>query len=243
MLDTPSVEPMVVNIAIPSKLKQEPLLEAVWEARFSTDGESHELLPGMVRKAFHDSYQTVVRLPVADIPYSISQRDPALRYAPRLRLEEGNLAIQLGAQTAALTCRAPYIGWKRFSAEIHRLANALAETKLIRKLERHSLKYVDLQIGERKLVTNPIQLRTEISEDAFVHLVQIVTPATVTIQGQTDTKHGTLIDVDTIRIVNETESWADLLEELDDLHMACKRMFFQLLKRETIQKLEPEYDD
>lgn len=36
--------------------------------------------------------------------------------------------------------------------------------------------------------------------------------------------------------------WEVLSRRLDDVHFSCKKMFFSLLKAETIGKLEPAYE-
>ncbi len=61
---------------IPVRLKKEPLLEAVWESRFSlTKSSIGDLLPGMLFKALPGKYGNIVRLPVADIVAPIVEND------------------------------------------------------------------------------------------------------------------------------------------------------------------------
>jgi hypothetical protein len=74
-----------------------------------------------------------------------------------------------------------------------------------------------------------------------MHIVQIVSPAEVSLPGVQDRLKGVLLDIDTIKSLNNKESWDGLDGRLDDVHMACKRMFFSLMKPETVNKLEPEY--
>ncbi len=86
---------------IPARLKKEPLLEAIWEIRFSGAKSSvADLLPGMLFKSFPGKYENIVRLPVADIPAPIVDRDRNLRFAPKIRLENGNQAVQVGERMA-----------------------------------------------------------------------------------------------------------------------------------------------
>jgi len=243
---------------IPIRLRKEPLLEAVWEIRFSgTKSSIADLLPGMLFNALPGKYRNIVRLPAADIPAPIVEHDKNLRYAPKIRLENGNQAVQIGEHVVSLSCRRPYTGWNQFSADIRDLARAVQDTGLIESLERFSLKYIDLieleqpvglgclsldlKLGAHEISTKPVQLRTEIKEDDLMHIVQIVSPAEVSLPGVQDRLKGVLLDIDTIKYLDKKESWGELDGRLDDVHMACKRMFFSLMKPETVDKLEPEY--
>jgi uncharacterized protein (TIGR04255 family) len=243
---------------IPVRLKKEPLLEAIWEIRFSGAKPSiADLLPGMLFKALPGRYSNIVRLPAADIPAPIVAQDPNLRYAPKIRLENGNQALQIGEHVVSLNCRRPYSRWTQFSIDIRELAKAVQDTGLVERLERFSLKYIDLielaqplgvgclkldlLLGTHEITTKPVQLRTEIKEKDLIHIVQIVSPAEVTLPGIEGRLKGVLVDIDTIKFLSEQESWKSLDERLDDVHTACKLMFFSLLKPETMKELEPEY--
>jgi len=243
---------------IPVRLKKEPLLEAVWEVRFSgTKPSVADLLPGMLFKALTGRYGNIVRLPAADIPPPVVEHDPNLRYVPKIRLENGNQAIQIGEHVVSLNCRRPYSGWDKFSTDIRDLAKVIQDTGLIGTLERFSLKYIDLieldepfglgclnldlRLGGHEISTKPVQLRTEIKESDLIHIVQIVSPAEVGLPGDEKRLKGVLLDIDTIKPFGENESWSDLDSRLDDVHLSCKKTFFSLMKPETVNKLEPEY--
>ena len=65
---------------MPVRLKKEPLIEAVWETRFTSEKQNvADLLPGLIYQAIPGRYQNIVRLPVADIPAPIAEQDPNLR--------------------------------------------------------------------------------------------------------------------------------------------------------------------
>lgn len=245
---------------IPVRLKKEPLIEALWEIRFtSTQSSVSELLPGLLFKDLSDKYPSLVRLPTADIPAPIAEQDPALRYIPKIRLEGRNQAIQIGEHVLSLSCRRPYSGWKVFSEDIRALIRIIRKTGLIEQLERFSLKYIDLiqledvpklsclnlnlRMGEYDLDTKPVQLRTEIKDDDLLYIVQIVSPAEVSLPECHDTLRGVLLDIDSIRFIQEGESWEDVESSLEAVHSASKRMFFGLLTEDTLMRLDPEYEE
>lgn len=245
---------------IPIRLRKEPLIEVVWEIRFTSAGRHiADLLPGMAFKSLSDRYPKVIRLPNADIPVPVVEEDPRLRYAPKIRLEGGNQAVQIGEHVVSLSCRRPYPGWKLFSEDVRRLINVVRDTGLIEHLERFSLKYIDLidlgqppsltclntvvRIGQYEVATYPVQLRTEIREGELSHIVQIASPVEALISDGSEKVRGVLLDIDTIRVLGQDESWSDVERLLDEVHLASKRMFFGLLKPETIRQLDPEYEE
>mgnify|MGYP003829564837 CR=1 FL=1 len=244
---------------IPIRLKKEPLIEVIWEIRFS--GPKYpvaDLLPGMLFKSFPGKYGVASKLPFADIPAPFVEHDPNLRYGPKIRLEGAGQAIQIGDRVVSLNCRRPYSGWDRFSADIRELAKAVQETGLVERLERFSLKYIDLieldapvglahlnldlKMGENELASKPVQLRTEIKEGDLIHIIQIISPAEVRLPGTEGRLKGVLVDIDSIKLITNDESWDVLYQRLNEVHASCKNMFFSILKPETVQSLAPEYE-
>ena len=247
---------------VPKKLKKEPLIEAVWELRFEPKEESAaEILAGIIYNSLRHEYPKIVRLPAADIPRPIARVDPLLRYAPTIRLESisaSPFAVQIGDRVVSLNNRRPYKGWSEFSKRIHDLVKLLRSTELVQKPTRFSLRYIDLleldpspslaslrvrvEVAERDLSKCPIQLRAEIQDDPFVHILQIASPALVTI-GNAEQHKGTLVDIDTIRNVEPSADFWEILDaELDEAHARSNRLFFELLTSEALERLEPIYE-
>ncbi len=242
---------------IPKRLKKEPLLEAIWELRFTSDkGSVVELLPGIIYQAFQGEYAKIERLAVGSIPPLILQQDEILRYAPSVKLECSPYAIQVGEHVVSLSCRRPYTGWEQFKSKILDLCEKLQKTELITHPERFSLKYIDvidiaaqpsleplnikLTLGNRSIEKNSVQLRTENRDKDFIYIIQIVTDVHSSI-ATGESFDGLLCDIDTIYQKKDGDFWKDFLKNLDKAHDCSKDQFFSLLKESTIKLLEPEY--
>jgi len=129
---------------IPRRLKKEPLLEAVWEIRFSAVKENMvELLPGIIFRDF-PKYSDIKKLPASEIPAVLLENDPNLKYMPRIQLVGGNQSVQVGPRAMSLSCQRPYPGWAQFSSDVRRLAKTLQTTGFVGTCERFSLKYMNL---------------------------------------------------------------------------------------------------
>jgi len=243
--------------SVPKRLRKEPLLEAVWEIRFTSDRESvAELLPGLIYKALEIEFSKIERLPAANLPSAIVLQDEKLRYVPTVRLEGNPYSIQIGERVISLSCRRPYTGWVNFEPKIMELAGILKETSLITRPERFSLKYIDIinlsgspslsplrvvmKLGAHELISNPVQLRTELREDGFIHIIQILSSAQAVLSTG-ERFEGLLIDIDTICQREPDEFWSDFQPLLNRAHLLNKILFFHLLTDETIRQLEPEY--
>lgn len=246
---------------VPLRLKQEPLLEAIWEQRFELQqGASGEILGGVLYQALRGEFPRIVRLPASDIPKPIREADPRLRYLSTLRLETAAdipLAVHIGERTVSLNNRRPYQGWQEFSRRIRDLAQLLQGTGLFQSTERFSLRYIDLlelhappslaglalelQLADRDLTTLPVYLRTELHDAPFFDVVQIGSPAEVAMPGG-DRRSGTIIDIETVRTVGAIEDpWRALESELDEAHDRTHRLFFALLTDEALARLGPVY--
>jgi uncharacterized protein (TIGR04255 family) len=252
-----------VRIRIPRRLGKEPLVEAIWQAVLDPPAAVPlgDLLPGMLYAEFRktDPALRLVRLPVADVPRVVADVDPSLRHAVKFRLESpaSPFILQIGDRVATMNCRWPYSGWRAFKEHILTLVDLLASSGLIPSAQRHSLRYIDLLrlesppsiralqmplvLGQLSLDCTPLQLRVEVNDGVFLHNLQVVTPAEVQILGETC--RGTLVDLET-RSPRADVGWNEVGEDLDRLHDASKRLFFEsILRPEAIDAMEPDYAD
>ncbi len=248
---------------IPKRLHQEPLIEAIWHLHFEPffpESAGGDALVGVLYTALRQREQgrayRILRLPLADIPHFITEQDPRLRYTVKFRLEtEGPVLFQVGDQIISVNCRRPYVGWASFKKEILFLLKTLQESELI-KPHRHGLRYLDLieeprymrdleglklklQLGDREIRVEPLQLRVELKHFGHSHIVRIIRPAEVKLPQEGD-RRGTLIDLETWQNASQWEEITD--EAIEGLHNASKRMFFeQILTPKLIDQLEPVY--
>jgi uncharacterized protein (TIGR04255 family) len=241
---------------IPKKLKKEPLIEALFELRFTSEKNSvSDLLPGLIFEKLSDRFSKVEKLPASDLP-AVVLNDPNMRYVATIKLSgEEPYCIMIGEHVLSLCCSMPYTGWNSFLALIIELLNVVNKTSLITNTERISLKYsdvleekdgftledlkLDLQIAGNRIVKNPMQLRAELNDDNFINIMQIAYPSEVTLN--TGKKfNGLLLVIDTISKKMPDNFWTDPKVFLDTAHAVNKSTFLNLLKPETITRLEPE---
>lgn len=246
---------------LPKRLRLEPLIEVIWQVQFEPKPETSvgDLLPGLLYAGLKQNHREIQLhpLPITAVPAVIVQGDPALRHVAKYRLEEPDtpLLYQIGDRLLTVNCRKPYIGWAEFIGKVLALIDIVEASGLVPSPLRHSLRYINLltldpapnlnalqiqlEVGQQRLSAQPMQLRTEIPDDGFTHIVQIVTPAEANLPNGLAT--GTILDLETFNN-GQVDGWSDIRAQLDSLHQASKALFFQkLLTPEAINQLEPEY--
>jgi uncharacterized protein (TIGR04255 family) len=243
--------------ALPIRLANDPIVEAVFEIRFEGAPSASDLLPGLLFPRFRDRFPKQERLPIADIPRQFADADPDLHYLPRLRFGGERMAILISGRSAAVACSRPYVGWGGFSAMILEVVAALHETGLMNKIERTSLKYVNVlnaktfpgnfknlrfsaQLGNHDLGVLNTNLRTEIPDDGVISIVELQGNVLVKTQNG-DSFSGIMVSVDSIS--SRMDQFAVNGEgELNLIHDTEKRIFFDILTPEVLSKLGPTWE-
>ncbi|MES2366110.1 MAG: TIGR04255 family protein [Pseudomonadota bacterium] len=245
---------------LPKKLKKEPLIDAVFEIRFTSAFPVGGILPGLLFGKLGGN-RVIEQLPMAQIPQIMRDTDPNLQFAPLSRLDWERFYINIGDRSVSVGFKHPYPGWSNFKPAITEVMDALKAADIVKSIERYSLKYIDLlpatslreqvefvnfsvTLAGHKLENEAFQLRLEIPKDNFIHAVQIVSSATATLHNG-ESRQGLIVDVDTI--ANQTgisfdELFSGISDKLEDIHQANKKMFFDCLKASTVTALGPEYE-
>lgn len=245
---------------LPARLKKEPLIDAVFEIRFTSNVKASSVLPGFLFSKL-DGDKVVNDLPTSDIPQQIRQVDPNLKFAPLVRLRWDDFFVFIGDFSVGVGCKIPYPGWASFKEAIIHIVRIVGEIGIIQSVQRSSLKYMDLipssdvgeqvsmilgsvVIGDHTLKKENFSLKIEIPENQFIHIVNIISSARAKLQDGSESE-GIIIDIDTVDNMRDHEFhvWMEKLSEnLETIHTVNKKMFFKCLRQETITALEPIYE-
>jgi len=246
---------------LPKKLNKEPLVDAVFETRFSSSMAASSVLPGFFFAKLEPKEWQVESLPVAEIPGQLRSADPNLRYQPLMRIHWDDFLILIGDNSLGVGCKMPYLGWIKFREQIVKAVALLIDTKIVQTIERYSLKYIDvidgrnlaeqiqrinmhIRVGSHTVQEEAFTVRLQIPHDNFLNIIQIAAPVTANMIGG-QVRQGTMVDTDTLcnYQTSELRKFTDELpNRLDAIHIENKKMFFECLKPETISYLEPVYE-
>ena len=246
--------------SLPTKLRDEPLIDAIFEVRFVGSMPASVVLPGIFFGKLLGQ-KNIEQLPIAQIPKPLRDADQNLKFAPISRIDWDAYFINIGDFSLSVSCKYPYPGWSKFRDAITQAIEILNFSGIVGKVERYSLKYVDLfpaatdrekismlnmkvMIADHELREEPFQMRMEISKNGLIHAVQMVSSANAVLHNGV-TKDGLVVDVDTLAVLDGISMQTlqdDFSTKLDSIHSANKAMFFDCLRPETIAALWPSYE-
>lgn len=251
---------------IPLKLTADPIIDAVIELRVETSLSLSDVLPGVLLQKLGDSEDIKIeRLPHADIPKQVRERDINLQYLPLVRVVAKNFIILMGDNVLAIACRMPYLGGSAFKNKAIELIKAMLDLQIVTKIKRVSIKYVDfiegssnaelaeyinlkLDVGDDSDAHSkmPFSIRLENrQEDKIIQLTQMSMPIEVKLNFKNNESFlGLIVENDTIKELEDVslECFKDnLLSILDDIHFQNKKSFFSFLTDHGCKKLGATY--
>lgn len=248
---------------LPTRLENEPLVDAICELRMEEAVPLADILPGILFHKLDDPQPKIKRLPAAEIPQPVRANDPSLHYEPTQRLEWGHYVISVGDRNVIISCKLPYPGWPKFKAKILEIVNLIADVGVAGKVERFSIKYVNLveapslaeqsakinltlHIGALKQVDDShINMQVHYVEGDACHILNVITGANARMPDGRKAS-GVVVDIDSIENNVEPipfDSFAQgLAGRLEALRHSNKAHFFSCLKQKTIDEMGPTYE-
>lgn len=245
---------------LPKVLKQEPLIDALFEVRLEGATALADILPGFL---FHElePKPTIKRLPAAELPQPIRAADPNLQFTAIQRLEWDKYYISVGDRNIQISCKLPYPKWPDFKKTILDITERIASVGIINKVLRYSVKYVNLieaptpseqlkkinmaiTLGDIKVDADRVKVQVHREEQDIVHILSVTNSAISTPHGGKELV-GVVVDIDSIRNVGSldfTDFAASLEPGLEQLRQANKEKFFGCLHDATIEEMGPIYE-
>ena len=234
--------------AVPKKLKQDAIVEAVFEIRFALPPASlSEVILG--RLADHETWEGYEqrRMFAAQVPDQIRQIDPSFRFQPLLELvpQTKELSVRIGPQVLSFHRMKPYVGWEKFKPELLDALDALFKAAKRPTITRLGLRYINalrpddhavksisdlsmvLKIGDKPIGSNVnVNLSQDLPNNSQC-TIRIATPEYV--QGELPPGTSVFVDVDVF--TKDTFSSTDkqtVVNWLDFAHTQEKEHFFCL---------------
>jgi uncharacterized protein (TIGR04255 family) len=240
---------------LPLELKKNTILEAIFELRFEPDPPK-EAVFGVIYPIVMRKFPNLklISLPILQMPEAVRNADINLKYQPLNRLQENGISISIGPRVISFSIVKPYIGWSNWRPSILEILSCLSTERIIKNVERTGLRYLNfieqdvfpLINAEVKIINSSVKpistsVRAEIPEGEYIKALQLANNASINENGQL--KSGSLIDIDIVRNkkIQNYEFKINLETILDRSHSVAKQLFFDILKTEFIDQLEPIY--
>jgi len=239
---------------VPKKLKNDAIVEAIFEMRFDTS-----IIPEILfgRLADYGPWKNLRqgRLPSYEIPLPIRQADPNLRFQPVFELTGDHRTIRVGPQVISYHRVAPYIGWQRFLQELIETITGVFEKAnglIVRRLGLRYLNALRPDLHGIRSVSD-LDLKIEVASRPVVGNVNInftVDPGAATgctvriatrefVYGALPPNTSVYVDVDVFTPEGfEADERNAVVAWVTEAHSKEKEQFFRLLTDESIDKLE-----
>lgn len=245
--------------AVPRKLKNDAIVEAVFEIRFSSS-TIPEILFGRISEFHPWRGLKQASLPLSQFPIQLRQSDPNLKYQPIFALldDQQNRAVRVGANAISYSRGVPYTGWEAFKPELEELVEGIftkADSLVVERLGlrylnalRHDLHGIDsladldfsLLVEEDRITDSAnVNFTSEPNSDT-ASTIRIAT--TDFVAGQVPPGTSVYLDVDvfTNEAGFETNDRGFVTDWIERAHTKEKDQFFRLLKPSTIEALRED---
>jgi uncharacterized protein (TIGR04255 family) len=243
---------------IPAKLKHDAIVEAVFEIRFDTPTLPEVFFGRLADQPFLKAFEQR-RMPAHDIPASLREADPNLRYQPIFELAETaeHRAVRIGQRVLSYHRTAPYVGWVRFKPELTEIIAALfakADNLAVSRLGFRYINALQATLHSIRSIAD-LDLTLAIADEALSGSVNINFTTSVSdntqctvrvattdlVQGALPHTTSVLVDVDVFTKESfRTSEEKTVRDWIDFAHMKEKEQFFRLLTDHTIDALKEE---
>lgn len=239
---------------LPTRTEKCPIVDALIEIRFETSLFPNAVF-GLIYDAIKEDYPgTVEKLPILQLPEQLRELDPGLKFKPHYKIENAGFIMQIGTDVLTISSKMPYPGWKAFESHVFYILEKIIKRNILGRVIRLGHRYInffpgnilpDLHInlsmcnGSYKLLGTTII--TETKDGEFINTLQLSNSATS--ENNKVLTHGTVIDIDTYRVYDNTSFIDSYNANIDTAHKTGKKLFFSLLKDDLLNSLNPIYED
>lgn len=240
----------------PNKISPCPIVETTINIKCSLKVPK-EALVGVIYNPLQQVYGEQILIvrstPLASIPDAIREQDPNLRNRPTAEILCPEGRLQFGQNNIFIGLNMPYSSWDNAHKFIDKILNTIIQLNIISNVEHVSLKYLDFfseinifnQINlnivwpqKDNICSRSTAFKTELMNNGFVHVLQITNSVHLKNEYLHIDNDGSLIDLTTLCLEVDVQN---MINKINECHTESKRFFFELLKKEFIETLSPEY--
>ena len=234
-------------MALPKAISPCPILDAVFEIRFTTKIHPSAVF-GMIYNILQADFPKVENLPILQLPEALRAADPNFKFKPHYRISNQYFVTQIGPDVLTISSFPEYAGWDRFSKQIFTILESIEKASIIDTVLRIGIRYInffdndifkniDLKIciGKDDIAYKNTIVRTEIEQESYKSSLQVANNV------NHNTKLGSIIDIDTFTESNLTNLFQNKEHLISDAHTKEKELFYSLLKEDFLKTLNPTY--
>lgn len=233
---------------LPKEITPCPIVDAILEIRFDSLVANQAILGILFNELKESDNSKILNLPISQLPENIRETDSALKFSPSHQFTINNYKIQIGFNVLVIGFPIPYSNWSSIFSELKKIIEKIEITNVIKKVNRIGLRTIDffdfdiftkvkLQVinDTEDFTKNNLTLISEINKNSYINILQITNNAGFR------NKTGSIIDIDTIKEIKPYNKLTDICDDINEAHNTQKSLFFNLLKKEYLDSLNPKY--
>ncbi len=235
---------------LPVKIDPCPITEAIIEIRFVTP-KPEDAVFALIYNVVQEKYPHIEKLPLHQIPEDVRKENPDLVNKPIFRLSSDSHLLHIGRQVVSVIVQEPYPGWNDFSSETLRVFDLISGLGIIDSVSRLGIRYrnffsfdifpkinLSIALNNEPFFSEETTFRAVIPSDLFRSTLLVNNTATYVKRSE----KGSVIDIDTFS-TDVSERFFERVEELITKgHQVEKELFFNLLKPEFLETLNPGWE-
>lgn len=249
----PELPNIVLKMKIPKKIDLCPIVDGVVELRFKSTIFPNAVF-GLIFNALQKDFPTVEKLPILQLPEQLRDLDPNFRFKAQYRItSKDGYSVHIGPDVLIIGASMPYKGWEEYFSRIELVIEQVFKTNVIEQILRLGVRFINffdedifqkinlnISINDSTHQPSNTQLRTEIVREGFLNTLNLANNATQKLD-QAKERSGSIIDIDTFRSYEDKDFYGKFKSEINKAHIVEKEIFFNLLKTEYLNSLNPQY--
>lgn len=241
---------------LPNKITPCPILESRISIMTKIkDDIFPDAIFGIIYNKLKTDYPNAQELPVVQIPSYIRNNDIKLKYAPYYQLISDDFVLQIGPRIISLInpkIGKEYIGWNTMFEKIKNIIKTINKLEIFENIEKIELQYVDF-FKDINIFEN-IKFKMEMSDLDNFKGVNIITSLeenqfqislnisnNINFNINNELRNGSIIEIGVLKDKLESNNYEYILDIIEKAHIEQKKIFFNILKKEYLLSLNPEY--
>lgn len=248
---------MNLDMNIPTKVSNPPIVEAIAEVYFENESPSAVLF-GKMYAALAETFNETEALPIVEMPAEFINKQPELKYAIHYRLKNKLFSIGIGQRVVSINrvcTEVEYGGWDEYIPVIEKVIEELKKTELVTMVSKVSLKYMNLFTGEDKNLSNIFKLgidfggsKLEDFNDLNISFFRVINEnvklgmgisSNATLSNPDVVLSGVLLNIDAFK--DTPTKLTEVSNSFVQLHRVLEVGFFESLNDKNLESMDPQY--
>mgnify|MGYP000991724176 CR=1 FL=1 len=243
--------PVKVVDPLPKRIDPCPIVQAVFEIRFTTTTPWAQL-PGRVAGLIGDHYVGQV-LPLFELPDQFKQQIPGSVHLPQYQFQSEQFVVNLGPQMIGLGVQAMnYPGWSVVHDELKAFLTNIVEDGFMEEGARLGVRYsdffelnifdhidLDIAVNGKAVKDKDRQFTTVFQEGPMTIRLVLINGAIM--ENAHGPRRGSVLDIDVAYGSLDFDLNSNVLERFTEAHDVIKKLFFGLVSADLLEEYKPEY--